>query len=793
MLLNMRLNNLVISALAGALLLFSAGSSFAQGTLHRQVPQSETTDSSGNLKIKDGSEKTSQQIRGVVTLSSGAPAEEIVGITAACPTFSRLLAVTDSKGRFSFGFDQQRQADAELTKGCTIYASLSGYRSETLNFAALNSKASNAIKLVLQPISAEAAGISSASDGKVSEGQKAAYRKALDKASKQDWKGASAALAEVVAASPGYSSALLSLGICLQNMGSLAAAEKAYLDAAGADPQFALPLIRAAAIESAAGNMQDALTHSEKAIELNPGAFPDAYAINAIANISAQKTDAAEKSARAGLALDAVHQYPELEYALGMVLYVKNDSSGAAGHFRKYIEESPNGPNVATAKNQLAQMPTVNAGTVKVAAAADAQLAGPAIKSTVAGALPTSAELQRLNAPLLTDSEAYTCLESVMPAKLDPRGRPTALDTVRVDIAVSGGKEIYGAADGKHFSNGAQRDLLGYTFSTTGLFSSIARSLIAANQFAIEPAGEVVIKGQILLRYNFSSLPTTAGWLIGYGKESGTASEQGWFLIDRESKILRRVFVAAVRIPANLKLVNLNALIDYQAETVAGRRVLLPSVARMEVGERSGIKHMSLLSFDHCRAFTAESGVSFDDVDNEGQVNKPMNPMRLPVNMELLVSLNSTVSVATAEQSDVVTATVAKAVMQNGRELIKAGAVIEGHVRPNRGDNSLVMQFDRVQTATGWVPFYAQLLKLGSSAAQVEGLGGNGKLPVALLKVDSDTALAEPDIPGVATIAFASKEAELSTGTQMIWRTQPLLVEHTEGLVPQLNTSMGLH
>ncbi len=395
--------------------------------------------------------------------------------------------------------------------------------------------------------------------------------------------------------------------------------------------------------------------------------------------------------------------------------------------------------------------------------------------------IASTGSLQDRNAPLLTKTSAYTCLESVSPAKIDTRGRSVASEIIRVDVAVSEGKEIYGQADGKRFSDGAQRDLLGYSFSTTGLFSSIARAVIAGNQLAIEPAGEFISQGEPVLRYNFHALPGMAAWTIAYGKESGHAAEEGWFLVDAKTLTLRRVFVKAAYIPGNLKLANLSALIDYEFETLACRRVLLPTAAKVEVGERSGVKRLSLLSFDHCRAFTAESTLSFDEPNLETQNNKMPGPNRLPDGVEVIVSLNSPVSRAAAAESDVLTATVAQPVLWKGRELIARGATVEGHIRPRRGENSMVIQLDRVQTRLGWAPFYAQALSLGS-AAQAH-----------IQTQDNDRAqLGELEVPGVAIIGFASQAAELPPGTQMLWKIEPLVSAPKDAPVPQLNTSMGL-
>ncbi len=746
------------------LLLMASAPSYGQGTMHRTTAETDRTDSSGHRKEETDTHLRNERIRGFVLLSTEDPPAQLVEIIATCPTASRLMAVADIKGKFSFEYDSRLESDAGLIKNCSLYASLEGYRSDVIKLSSVTPKTNKGqAKIVLQPITTDSAGLSSAYDSP----QRKLYEKAFDKAAKMDCNSAIVSLEEVTSADPNYSAAWFALGFCRQQTGNLAAAEKAFLESARSDPKFALPFIRAAAIEEAAGNMQAALVHSQKAIDVNPKAFPDAYALNAIAGLSTEKADVAEKSARAGLALDTTHQYPELEYALGVVLFAKDDQAGAKEHLQNYVAHSPNGPNAATAENQLAQMQLADAVVTP-------QPTEAGITPLTAQSAPAIALLQAHNAPLLSNSSAYTCLESISPAKVDQRGHISELETFRVDVATSDRKEIYGSPDGKSFANGAEHELLGYSFATTGLFSSIAHTLIAADQFSIQPAGELQANGETLIRYNFHSLPTTAGWNISYGKDFGVAAEQGWFLIESKSQVLRRVFVAATNIPRNLKIVSLTALIDYEPETLAGHRVLLPISANIEVDERSNTKRKSALSFDHCRAFTAESALSFGENANAAQQQKT-KPPHLPLNLEILVSLNSPLNLAKVEENDLITATIAKPLMQDGRELLKAGALVEGRARLVRGENSVMLQLDRVQTSSGdWAPFYAQLLRLSTSQAQV-------RPPT------------HADVPGVATIDLGATVTELPAGTQMVWKTEPLSVAPKDASVPQLGTAMSVH
>ena len=316
---------------------------------------------------------------------------------------------------------------------------------------------------------------------------------------------------------------------------------------------------------------------------------------------------------------------------------------------------------------------------------------------------------------------------------------------------------------------------------------------IAGDQLAIERVGEFVLEGEPVVRYNFQALPSTAGWMVSYGRESGSAREAGWFLVDSKNLVLRRVFVKAANIPSNLKLTNLSALIDYESETIGDYRVLLPSIARVEVGERAGLRRASIISFDHCRSFTADSTLSFPTTDPKEASKSMTKPVRLPVGVEVAVSINSPLSPSSAEENDVLTATVARSVILNGHELIESGAVIEGHNRPKRGKNAVIIQFDRVHTRLGWAPFYAQLVSIsGSPEAHVRGGNSDQQTAQSLRAADDYVELTEPEIPGVATITFSSKAAEVPTGAQMIWKTEPLLVAPKDALVPQMSTSMEM-
>jgi hypothetical protein len=238
-------------------------------------------------------------------------------------------------------------------------------------------------------------------------------------------------------------------------------------------------------------------------------------------------------------------------------------------------------------------------------------------------------------------------------------------------------------------------------------------------------------------------------------------------------------------------LKGLSALVEYDIQTLAGKRVLLPSLANVEAAHNSGVRDLSFISFDHCRAFTTESVINFDEA-GASQSNQASNPARLPYGTEILVALGSPLSIAASEADDKVMARVVQAVKENGRTVVDAGAAIEAHVRVIPGENRLVLELDRVLTQRGWAPFYAQLVKLGSNQAHIED-DGQGPEQGLTLRSELATELIQPEVPGVATVVLSSSDTELPAGTQMIWKTESLQPAPKHMPDPRLGTTISVH
>lgn len=335
------------------LLLSGAASLLAQGGSMMSAPSNTTA--LGHDSISDPIPPSMEPAHGIVVKADGSATDDLIEIHAFCGGAVRLIGTSDTRGRFDVNLAILK--DMPDPKACVMRASLDGYQSDSVPLASV--RVIGGVKLgtiTLKPLSPNPAGVTSATGADVSKTGRKAYEQGLAEASRFSWASGRKSLQKAVAADPAYSSAWLSLGILQAASGDRTSAQKSFAAAAKADPAFALPWIRLAALDAARADWQATVFDSQKAINLNPAAFPQAYELNVMGNLYLINLDVAEKSSTAGMQLDPGRQYPEFEYMLGAVLLLKKDRPGALKHFKTYVEEAPNASHVAGARMELTRL-----------------------------------------------------------------------------------------------------------------------------------------------------------------------------------------------------------------------------------------------------------------------------------------------------------------------------------------------------------------------------------------------------------------------------------------------------
>ena len=330
-------------------------------------------------------------VSGKVVMEDGSPVAPNVTIERVCSGMSKTVAYTDSKGRFNFqwgdrsmtvtdasdagssghsntaGFGSSQSAGGANTlaadpfgsrmMNCALRASMEGYTSDNVDlFNRRTSENSDIGTIVLHRIAGVEGSSISVTSMMAPKDAKRAYEHGLQSLLKNKPDDAAKDFEKAVGIYPKYADAWVSLGKLRLDRQSIEPARAALMKAMEADPKLVAPYMELGLLAAKDANWQDSGKYLDRAVELDPVDFPQAWYADAVANYNLKKYDAAEKSARAAVKLDSRHVNPRAGYLLGLVLAEKKDYAGAAAELTAYIRLAPNAPDLAQVRDQLSQL-----------------------------------------------------------------------------------------------------------------------------------------------------------------------------------------------------------------------------------------------------------------------------------------------------------------------------------------------------------------------------------------------------------------------------------------------------
>jgi VWFA-related protein len=159
-----------------------------------------------------------------------------------------------------------------------------------------------------------------------------------------------------VSLDPRFAEAWYNLGALQFDSHEMEAARKSLEGAIQADPDYAAPYGLLAILEHDAGDWKGLLATTERLIEIDPGDNRLSYMYNAVANYNLRHPEAAERSVREAIRLDAAHKYPESWRLLGEMLFQRGDYAGAAGPYREFLRFAKPGPETEAVRARLSDL-----------------------------------------------------------------------------------------------------------------------------------------------------------------------------------------------------------------------------------------------------------------------------------------------------------------------------------------------------------------------------------------------------------------------------------------------------
>jgi hypothetical protein len=454
----------------------------------------------------------------------------------------------------------------------------------------------------------------------------------------------------------------------------------------------------------------------------------------------------------------------------------------------------------------------MKAAIVFVAAICAAQVT-PATGDIAQGQL---AEVRARMGRTLQSLPNYVCLQRTERLRASTsKARPKAVDTIELEIAHVGDKEMYSWPGRNMFADNQLQKELSSGLVGTGAYASQVIDILFGPGTQFRWVGKEMLGERATLRWDFTVPKADSNWRVGSVERSATVGAEGSIWADAGTLAVARLVAHATQLPARFPLKSVTRNIDYASVRIGARDVLLPSAVEDLVEESKGPLNTNLSRFGRCREYTTSSTLTFDEpaarqAHEQSEVSlaaappnaqlppEPAAPLNVqtppalvafPPNVQIKLGLDAHLRPENAVIGAAVNAHLLSDLRDDGKLLAPKGTPVRGvlreYVKVNDGFHeysfTLTIEFNELVLPGGAVPFRALLKTIDTPVKGLYWLvpaevGMMQSAHYAGLGAAEDRGLVErvkgDPKPGVAVLIVRRQESfHLFPGTRMTWIT----------------------
>ena len=191
----------------------------------------------------------------------------------------------------------------------------------------------------------------------------------------------------------------------------------------------------------------------------------------------------------------------------------------------------------------------------------------------LAAGVPASAETQGVERLALIKTRVadnlgrqpdYTCLQTIERSQRAARSkRFKSMDTLRLEVALIGGKEVFSWPGESKFRNSDVSAIVGGGTLSSGGFLAAARAVFVSSGAVTKFAGEELVSGRTLVKYDYRVSSLSSGYQVAYSGQAAVVPFSGSFWADKETDQLVRLTSEVEDIPATVPIKGVTRSIDY--------------------------------------------------------------------------------------------------------------------------------------------------------------------------------------------------------------------------------------
>jgi hypothetical protein len=356
----------------------------------------------------------------------------------------------------------------------------------------------------------------------------------------------------------------------------------------------------------------------------------------------------------------------------------------------------------------------------------------------------------------------YTCIETIeRSARPKLTGKLRVIDTLRVEVALVNGRELFAWPGSKKFEDTDVTQMVTTGAIGNGNFGIHAQALFGSRAANFHYLGEEDFQGKKAIRFDYNVPQMLSGYHIRVSTASAIVGYHGSFYADPVTFDMERIEVIADDLPPALMLASTEDKIDYAVARIGEGDFLLPSESELSMIGVNGREEHNQVKFTSCRQFSGESVLTFDEAPASKPEAAPI-PTRefdVPAGLDIMLVIVKEVDFRTAAIGDPVLARVDHDVKRKGVVVIPKGATATGRItRLEMGENStfLGVEFPEIE-APGIL-------------ARMKGNLVNS-IGFEPLRPRQSTRIQRPPLPGEGIIGMPATQHRIAKGCMMFWRT----------------------
>jgi hypothetical protein len=400
-------------------------------------------------------------------------------------------------------------------------------------------------------------------------------------------------------------------------------------------------------------------------------------------------------------------------------------------------------------------------------------------------------QVRRQAAKALKEQPDFTCLATFDRFRMDKK-----VDTVRVEVAYVGGRELYSWPGEGKFSETPLSSMVGAGLMGDGDFAVHAHNLFVFNNGTEKWAGEEPAAGRWgatdkkLWRWDYRISHYQSGWVINSSGIQQTVGSEGSFWVDPQTLDLVRMETRATDFLPNFPLAAVESSVEYGRVSIGGQQALLPLRAELKTTTPQGAESRNLTEYTNCRQYAGQSTISFAAPAEEPAVTPAAPPptriaeARLPAGLALKIRLSQNLDLGRTMVGDAIEGTLDMPLRDGKKEFAPKGATVRGRVRLLTRDSTkgrlpgspiefveLGLVFDELQFSGHLQPFTAQLKSFDTLLPGV-------RMTLVQDREASATGITREQItptrfPGASVFFVDSRSNSLPKGMLMTWTTLP--------------------